>query len=286
MSHSLAGARILMSGGSRGIGRAIALRCARDGARVALLAKTDRPHPVLPGTVHTVVEEIEAAGGQGLAIVGDVRQDEAVARAVAATVDAFGGIDIVVNNASAIDLSRSPDLTMKKLDLLLDVEIRGTFGLTKAALPHLIEGNNPQVLTLSPPISDDVAWYGRHLGYTIAKFGMSMCTIGFAEELREHGVAANSLWPRTLIATAAVENVVGGGDSLRRARTPEIMADAAHVILTQESCECTGRFFVDDEVLWDAGVRDLSGYRAFPGSGEELEVDLFLPREPVVDVRD
>ena len=273
MTETLDGKTILMSGGSRGIGLAIAVRAARDGARVAVMAKTDEPHPKLPGTVHTAVSEIEEAGGRGLAIVGDVRSDEDIDRAIAETVDAFGGIDVCVNNASAINLARTPDLEPKRYDLMQDINTRGTFMLSRACIPHLERADNPHILTLSPPINLDPKWAGGQLGYTIAKYGMSLCTLGLAEELREQGVAANSLWPRTLIATAAVQNLLGGEEAMNQARSPEIVADAAHVVLTRPARECTGNFFIDDEVLASEGLTDLSGYQA--GEGEPL-TDLFL----------
>lgn len=262
-----------MSGGSRGIGLAIALRAARDGANVAVMAKTDQPHPRLPGTIHTAVAEIEAAGGNGLAIVGDVRNDEAIDDAVARTVEEFGGIDVCVNNASAINLSRTPELEPKRYDLMQDINTRGTFMLSRACIPHLARSESPHILTLSPPINLDPKWAGGQLGYTIAKYGMSLCTLGLAEELGQRGIAANSLWPRTLIATAAVQNLLGGDQAMNQARTPEIVADAAHAILIRTAAECSGNFFIDDEVLASEGVTDLSGYQA--GEGEPL-VDLFL----------
>ncbi len=270
---SLAGRTILMSGGSRGIGLAIALRAARDGANVALLAKTDQPDPRLEGTAHTAALAIEAAGGQALAVIGDVRNDDSVADAVAQTVDRFGGIDIVVNNASAIDLSRTPDISMKKYDLMQDINCRGSFLLAKTALPHLTRSDAAHVLTLSPPLNLNPVWAGGHLGYTIAKYGMSLVTLGLAEELRDAGVAANSLWPRTLIATAAVQNLLGGDAAIRSSRRPEIMADAAHVVLSQDPRTCTGNFFIDDEVLAEVGVTDLSVYG---GPDSELQKDIFL----------
>jgi citronellol/citronellal dehydrogenase len=273
MARSLEDQTILMSGGSRGIGLAIALRAARDGARIALLAKTGEPHPRLPGTVHTAVSEIEEAGGRGLAIVGDVRDDDAIDGAVARTVEAFGGIDICVNNASAINLAKTPDLEPKRYDLMQDINTRGTFMLSRACIPHLEKGTNPHILTLSPPINLDPKWAGGQLGYTIAKYGMSLCTLGLAEELRDRGIAANSLWPRTLIATAAVQNLLGGEQSMDHARTPEIVADSAWAILTRPASECTGNFFIDDEVLAEEGTTDLSGYQA--GEGEPW-IDLFL----------
>ncbi len=262
-----------MSGGSRGIGLAIAVRAARDGANVALIAKTDQPHPKLPGTIHTAVAEIEAAGGSGLAIVGDIRDDDAIDAAVAETVDRFGGIDVCVNNASAINLSRTPELEPKRYDLMQDINTRGTFMLSRACIPQLERAENPHILTLSPPLNLDPKWAGGQLGYTIAKYGMSLCTLGLAEELKDRGIAANSLWPRTVIATAAVQNLLGGDQAMNQARTPEIVADAAHAILTRPAAECTGNFFIDDEVLAEEGITDLSGYQA--GEGEPL-IDLFL----------
>ena len=273
MTTSLAGRTILMSGGSRGIGLAIAVRAAADGANVAILAKTADPHPKLPGTVHSAVEEIEAAGGRGLAIVGDVRDDADIERAVAETVDAFGAIDVCVNNASAINLARTPDLEPKRYDLMQDINTRGTFMLSRACIPQLERGENAHILTLSPPINLDPKWAGGQLGYTIAKYGMSLCTLGLAEELKDRGIAANSLWPRTVIATAAVQNLLGGEQAMTQARTPEIVADAAHAILTRPASECTGNFFIDDEVLAEEGITDLSDYQA--GEGEPL-IDLFL----------
>ncbi|HRO94947.1 MULTISPECIES: NAD(P)-dependent oxidoreductase [Micrococcaceae] len=271
--RTLSGRTILMSGGSRGIGLAIAVRAAQDGANVALLAKTERPHPKLEGTIHTAAAAIEAAGGQALPIVGDVRDEASVTQAVARTVERFGGIDVVVNNASAIDLSKTPDLPMKRYDLMQDINTRGSFLLAKTALPHLGRSGAAHILTLSPPLNLNPQWAGRHLGYTIAKYGMSLVTLGLAEELRGQGIAANSLWPRTTIATAAVRNLLGGEEVVARSRIPEIMADAAHEILTRDPRECTGHFFIDDEVLAEAGVTDLSRYG---GPEQTLERDIFL----------
>jgi citronellol/citronellal dehydrogenase len=273
MPKTLEGRTILMSGGSRGIGLAIAVRAARDGANVAVMAKTDQPHPKLPGTIHTAVEEIEAAGGKGLGILGDVRDDASIEDAVGRAVDAFGGIDICLNNASAINLAPTPDLDPKRYDLMQDINTRGTFMLSRACIPHLERSANAHILTLSPPINLAPRWAGGQLGYTIAKYGMSLCTLGLAEELKDRPIAANSLWPRTLIATAAVQNLLGGEQSMNQARTPEIVADAAHAILVRSAAECSGNFFIDDEVLADEGVTDLSSYQA--GQGEPL-LDLFL----------
>lgn len=276
---SLAGVTIIMSGGSRGIGEAIAVRAARDGANVALLAKTTEPHPNLPGTIHTAAAAIEAAGGKALPLVGDVRDDAFVADAVAQTAETFGGIDVVVNNASAIDLSRTEDIAMKKYDLMNDINCRGSFLLSKTSIPWLKQSANPHILTLSPPISLDPKWHTTFTAYTIAKFGMSLVTMGLAGELREDGVAANSLWPRTAIDTAAVRNVVGPGLGAS-SRTPAIMADAAYEILTRPSRECTGNFFIDDDVLEEAGVADFSVYLN-GGKEEELALDFWVePKGP------
>ena len=277
---SLAGTTIIMSGGSRGIGEAIAVRAAQDGANVALLAKTSEPHPSLPGTIHTAAAAIEEAGGQALPLVGDVRDDAFVADAVAQTVERFGGIDVVVNNASAIDVSRTEDLSMKKYDLMNDINARGSFLLAKTCIEHLRRSANPHVLTLSPPISTDPKWFTQHTAYTIAKYGMSLVTLGLAGELREDGIAANSLWPRTAIDTAAVRNVLGGGLE-NHSRTPAIMADSAYEILTRPSRECTGNFFIDDDVLEEAGVTDFSVYRI--GEREEdLALDFWVePKGPI-----
>jgi len=265
---------IVMSGGSRGIGLAIALRAARDGANVALIAKTAEPHPRLEGTIYTAAAQIEEAGGQALAIVGDVRRDEVVVDAVEQAVERFGAIDIVVNNASAIDVSSSTTVAMKRYDLMQDVNTRGTFLLSRTCVPYLSEAANPHVLTLSPPLSLNPRWYGPHLAYTLSKFGMSMCTLGMAAEHAEHGIAFNSLWPRTIIATAAVRNLLGGQAAMARSRRPEIVADAAHHVLTRPARETTGNFFIDDEVLAEAGITDLSSYAYEPDA--DLQVDLFL----------
>ena len=273
---TLGGKTILMSGGSRGIGLAIAVRAARDGANVALLAKTDTPDPRLPGTIHTAAEEIEAAGGKALAIVGDVRDENSVAGAVEQAAQHFGGIDIVVNNASAITLQNVGDLPVKRYDLMLGINTRGTFLLTSLALPHLERAENPHVLTLSPPLNMDRKWLAAHAPYTLSKYGMTMLTLGVAESKRDAGIAANCLWPRTIIATAAVQNLLGGDEAMAVSRRPEIVADAAHAILIQPSRECTGNTFIDDEVLRDNGVADLSGYRYGPGSDDDLAPDIFL----------
>ncbi len=271
----MAGKVILMSGGSRGIGLAIALRAARDGAKIALLAKTDQPHPALEGTVHTAAEQIRQAGGEALPIIGDVRNDDDVARAVAATLEAFGGIDIVINNASAIDLSNTDKLSMKRYDLMADINVRGTFLLSKLALPALRESANGHILTLSPPLNMNPKWFGEHLAYTMAKYGMSMTTIGLTEELKGDGIAVNSLWPVTTIDTAAIRNVLGGESSARLSRSADIMADAAHAILSRPSTQSTGNFFTDESVLTEEGVSDFTGY-SLGAAEDELLKDLFL----------
>ena len=275
MSGTLEGRTLFVSGGSRGIGLAIATRAARDGANVALVAKTSEPHPKLEGTVHTAAAAIEAAGGRALAIVGDIRDDASVVEAVARTVEAFGGIDICVNNASAINLAGTEAMDMKRYDLMQDINTRGTYLVTKACIPHLRSAANAHVLTMSPPISLQPRWLGPHVAYTIAKYGMSLCTLGFAEELRGDGIAANALWPRTLVATAAVQNLLGGDEAMARSRRPEIVADAAHAVLTRDSTACTGNLFLVEDVLAQEGVTDLSAY-SYGGSDAELQADLFV----------
>ncbi|MBD8476796.1 SDR family oxidoreductase [Microbacterium sp. CFBP 8794] len=274
---ALAGKTILMSGGSRGIGLAIALRAARDGANIALLAKTDTPHPKLEGTVHTAAEAIRAAGGQALPIVGDVRDEESITEAVWRTVGEFGGIDIVVNNASVIDLSGSLELATKKYDLMQDVNVRGTFLLSRSAVPSLKDAENPHILSLSPPLNVTPRWLGAHTGYSLAKFGMTMATLGLAEEFAGDGIAANTLWPRTTIATAAVQNVIGGDRLMAVSRTPEIYADAAYEVLTAPARERTGQTLIVEDVLLAAGVTDFSGYAAVPGTPDAaMYPDIFL----------
>ncbi|EIE98785.1 SDR family oxidoreductase [Saccharomonospora glauca] len=271
----LSGKTIIMSGGSRGIGEAIAVRAARDGANVALLAKTAEPHPKLPGTIHTAAKAIEEAGGNALPIVGDIRDDETVVRAVEQTVEQFGGLDIVVNNASAIDLTPSETIPMKRYDLMQDINARGSFLLSRTAIPHLRRSDNPHILTLSPPIRLEEKWFtGGHLAYSIAKYSMSLVTVGLAAELKADGVAVNSLWPRTTIDTAAIRNVVGA-ELTSRSRTPEIMADAAYAVLTKPSREITGQFLIDDEVLAAEGVTDFSRYRLAERE-EDLQLDFWV----------
>ncbi|RBM02810.1 short chain dehydrogenase [Glutamicibacter soli] len=273
--HSrLIGRTILMSGGSRGIGLAIATAAGRAGANVVLLSKTDTPHPSLEGTIHTAVQQINDAGGKGLAVVGDVRVDEDVQRAVQQAIDAFGGIDIVVNNASAINLAKTDQLDMKRYDLMQDINVRGTFLLSKTALPHLRESAHAHILTLSPPLNLDPKWAGMHLGYTMAKYGMSLTTLGLAEELKDAGIAVNSLWPETLIDTAAIRNLPGGQQMVHGARSADIVADAAMTILSSDPAGVSGNFFTDGQVLKLAGVDDLSGYALDPEV--PLVEDIFL----------
>jgi len=277
MSSPLSGRVVVMSGGSRGIGLAIAVACARAGARIALLAKTDTAHPRLPGTIHTAAEAIEAAGGEALPVVGDVRDDAQVDAFVAAAAERWGGVDIVVNNASAINLAPVADLAPKRYDLMLDINARGTFLLTRAALPHLRASDHAHVVTLSPPLSTDRRWLRGHAAYTVSKMAMTMLTLGVAEDEREHGVAANCLWPRTLIATAAVQNLLGGDRAMAMSRTPEIVADAARILLERDPAAASGGTYIDDELLAEAGITDLAPYRAGEG---ELALDLFVEDWP------
>lgn len=275
---SLAGKTLFMSGGSRGIGLAIALRAARDGANIAIAAKTAAPHPQLEGTVYTAAQAIEDAGGHALPLVADIRDEARVQEAVAETVAAFGGIDIVVNNASAIRLTGTLDTPVKRYDLMHGVNGRGTFVCVQACLPHLLKSPNPHVLTLSPPLSTDPKWFRDYPPYMIAKYTMSLFTLAFAAEFASVGIAVNSLWPRTTIATAAVRNELGGADMIAASRRPEIVADAAHAILTQPAATCTGHFFIDDEVLLAAGVRDFAQYDVQAGS--PLQADFFVDALP------
>ena len=275
MERSLKGKTLFISGASRGIGLSIALRAARDGANVALIAKTAEPHPKLEGTVYTAAQEIEAAGGQALPIVGDIRNEDQVIAAVAAAVERFGGIDVCVNNASAINLSPTEALDMKRYDLMQDINVRGTFVVSKACIPHLRQAENPHILTLSPPISLEPKWLGPHIGYTIAKYGMSLCALGFAAELRDAGVASNALWPKTLVATAAVQNLLGGDEAMARSRKPEIYSDSAYAIITRPSRECTGNTYLCEDVLTEEGVTDFSAY-SYGGADADLAPDLYV----------
>lgn len=277
--RDLAGITVVMSGGSRGIGHAIAIRLAAAGANLVMLAKTDQPHPTLEGTVHTAVADVEAAGGHGVAVVGDLRNDDDVARAVHTAVERFGGIDVVINNASAIDLRPTESIDMKRYDLMHDINARGTFALSQAAIPHLRrsaerEGWTPRILTLSPPLSMDPKWFGAHLAYTMSKYAMSMTTVGLAEELKHDGVAVNSLWPVTLIETAAIRNIPGGEQMLSGARGPQIVADAAFALISGSTELPSGEFLTDEQVLSAAGVTDFAGYAINPGA--DLSPDIFL----------
>lgn len=272
---SLRGKTLLITGATRGIGLAIALRAARDGGRVVIFGKTAEPHPRLPGTVFTAAAAVEAAGGEALAVVGDVRSEEQVLAAVARAVEAFGGLDILVNNASAISLTGTRDTEMKRWDLMHQVNARGTFLCSKACLPHLMRANNPHILNLSPPLDLRAKWFAPHVAYTMAKYGMSLCTLGMAAELAKDGIAVNSLWPLTTIDTAAVRNLLGGEQLANASRKPEIMADAAGFILDRPAGTCTGNFFIDEEVLRAEGVTDFSAYAVVPGA--PLVADFFLP---------
>jgi citronellol/citronellal dehydrogenase len=271
---TLAGKTLFITGASRGIGKAIGLRAARDGANVVIAAKTQEPHPKLPGTIHSAALEIEHAGGQALACVCDIRHEDHIVQAVKAAVDRFGGIDILVNNASAISLTGTVATPMKRFDLMHQVNTRGTFACSQACIPYLMKAENPHILNLSPPLNMTARWFAPHVAYTMAKYGMSMCVLGMAEELKPHRIAVNALWPKTVIATAAVQNLLGGDEVMKGSRTPEIIADAAHFILTRPSHEQTGSFFLDEEVLEAAGVTDLSKYSTVPGA--PLYPDFFL----------
>ncbi|MEM1030616.1 MAG: NAD(P)-dependent oxidoreductase [Myxococcota bacterium] len=275
MTSSLAQRTLFITGASRGIGKAIALRAARDGANVTIAAKTAKPHPKLPGTIYTAAEEIEAAGGRALPCVVDVRDEAAVEAAVAKTVETFGGLDIVVNNASAIMLTGTLHTPMKRYDLMHQVNARGTFLTSQKALPHLLQSDHGHILNISPPLNLEARWFGPHVAYTMAKYGMSLCVLGMAEEFRGK-VAVNALWPRTSIDTAAVRNLLGGEEMAKRSRTPEIMADAAHLILTQDPTGegHSGNFYIDDEILNFYGVTDLDRYAVAPGT--PLQPDFFV----------
>ncbi|MGC4000622.1 MAG: NAD(P)-dependent oxidoreductase [Anaeromyxobacter sp.] len=270
---ALKGKTIFITGASRGIGRAIGMAAARLGANVVVAAKTDAPHPRLPGTIHDAAEAMVRAGGQALAVPCDIRHEDQIAAAVAKAVERFGGIDALVNNASAIHLAGTLETPLKRWDLMHAVNARGTFATTQACLPHLLRAPNPHVLTLAPPLSLAPRWFGGHLAYTIAKYGMSMCVLGMAEEFRDRGVAVNALWPRTVVATAALE-LLGGDETARHGRTPEIVADAAVAVLQREARACTGQFLIDEEVLRREGVTDFERYAVAPG--QALMPDLFL----------
>lgn len=274
---SLAGKTLFITGGSRGIGLAIALRAARDGANIVVAAKTADPHPKLAGTIYTAAEEIEKAGGRALPLLLDVRDGDAVSEAVEKAADRFGGIDICVNNASAINLARSEEIDPKRFDLIQQINMRGTFLVSRACVPHLRKSNNPHILALSPPLTMRADWFAQHLPYTLSKYGMSMVMFGMAEEFKDDGIACNALWPRTTIATAAVEFALGGEAMLRMSRKPDIMADAAHAMLCRSARSYSGNFVLDEDVLRETGMSDFSGYAAVPGHA--LQVDIFVDGE-------
>jgi citronellol/citronellal dehydrogenase len=272
---SLKGKTLFITGASRGIGLAIALRAAKDGANITIAAKTAEAHPKLPGTIYTAAKEIEQAGGKALPIVVDVRDEASVAAAIERTAQKFGGIDICVNNASAIQLTPTTMTDMKRYDLMHQINTRGTFMVSKYCVPYLKKAANPHILNLSPPLDMSERWFSGHVAYTMAKYGMSMCVLGMAGEFRPDGIAVNALWPRTGIATAAIRNALAGDEGMKMCRTVEIMADAAHLILTKPARDFTGQFCIDDSVLWDAGVRDFDKYRVDPT--RDLMPDFFVP---------
>jgi citronellol/citronellal dehydrogenase len=268
---------IFITGASRGIGKAIGLRAAADGANIVVIGKTDQPHPKLPGTVPSAVEDMKSAGGNALGCIADIRDEEQIAAAVASAVETFGGIDILVNNASAIFLAGTADTPAKRFDLMHGVNARGTFLTTQHCLPHLLKAENAHVLNISPPLNMNPNWFSNHVAYTMAKYGMSMCVLGMAEEFKRKKIAVNALWPRTAIATAAIANILGGEDMMKMCRKPEIMADAAHAIFNRDSATTTGNFFIDDEVLQEDGVTDMEQYAVTPGA--DLMPDFFLDVE-------
>ena len=276
---SLTGKTLFISGASRGIGLAIALRAARDGANIAVVAKTTEPHPKLPGTIYSAAEEIEAAGGKALPIQCDIRSEEEVLAAVAKTVERFGGIDACINNASAISLTPTLETDMKRYDLMNQINARGTFLCSKVTAPHLAKSANGHILNMSPPLDIQPRWFGKHTAYTMAKFGMSMCTMGMAEEFRKMKIGVNSLWPLTAIDTAAVRNVLGGDSMAKISRKPEIVADAAYEIINRSAESCTGNFFIDEEVLKEAGVKNFDQYAYDPTAA--LVPDFFVPDEVI-----
>jgi citronellol/citronellal dehydrogenase len=266
---------VLITGGSRGIGKAIALRLAREGANTVIVGKTAEPHPKLEGTIYTAAEEIAKAGpGKVLPLQGDIRFEESIQHIVKSTVDTFGGIDILINNASAINLSPTEQTEPKRWDLMHGINVRGTFFMSQAAIPYLKKAHNPHILNLSPPLNMYPAWFAKHLAYTMSKYGMSMVVLGLAEEMRTHRIGVNALWPKTTIATAAVQNLLGGDFLMQRSRTPEIVADAAFHILQRPSYECTGNFFIDEEILTEQGVTDFTSYAVNPE--QKLMMDLFI----------
>jgi citronellol/citronellal dehydrogenase len=273
-SLSLKGKTLFITGASRGIGKAIALRAAKDGANIIIAAKTAEENPKLPGTIYSAKEEIEAAGGKALACIVDVRNEAQIAEAAALGAKTFGGIDILVNNASAISLTGTLETPMKRFDLMHQINTRGTYACSQACLPYLLKAENPHILNLSPPLNMEERWFAPHVAYTMAKFGMSMCVLGMAGEFRDKGVAVNALWPKTVIATAAVQNLLGGDAGIAQSRKPDIMGDAAHAILTKPSRSFTGQFCIDEDVLTEAGIKDLSVYSFVPGA--DLLPDYFI----------
>lgn len=274
---TLSGKTLFITGASRGIGLAIGLRAARDGANVAIVAKTAKPHPKLEGTVYTAAEEIEKAGGKALPLVCDIREEDQVTEAVQKAVSTFGGIDICVNNASAISTTGTLQTDMKRFDLMHQINARGTFLTSKLCIPHLEKAENPHILMLSPPLDMNPDWFEPHVAYSMAKFGMSLCVLGLAAEFKPQGIAVNALWPRTAIATAAVKNLLGGEDAIKASRTPEIVADAAHLIFSQPSREFTGKFCIDDTLLFEHGLSDIDKYRVDPS--RNLKLDFFVPED-------
>jgi len=277
MTTTLQGKTLFITGASRGIGKAIALRAARDGANIVIAAKTAEAHPKLPGTIYSAKEEIEAAGGKALACIVDVRMEEQIQAAVAQAVATFGGIDVLVNNASAISLTGTLETPLKRFDLMHGINTRGTFACSQACIPHLEKASNPHILNISPPLNMEPRWFAPHVAYTMAKYGMSLCVLGMHEELRSKRIAVNALWPKTVIATSAVQNLLGGDATIRGSRSPDIMADAAYAVLTRPSSEYTGNFAIDEDVLRQAGVTDFSRYATTPGMKDsELYPDYFL----------
>ena len=282
MSATLRGKTLFITGASRGIGLAIALRAARDGANIAIAAKTSEPHPKLPGTIHSAAAQIEAAGGSALPLAVDVREEAQVQEALAKTAAHFGGLDIVVNNASAIFLADSQKTEMKRFDLMHQVNARGSFLVSKLAVPYLTQAENPHILMLAPPLDLKEKWFAAHTAYSMAKYGMSLAVMGLAGELRRSGIAVNALWPRTTIATSAVNNLLGGDAIMRASRTPEIVADAAHAIFVTPARELTGQFLIDDSFLWSRGQREFDDYRVDPT--QKLMPDFFVPEDDLPPV--
>ena len=265
---------VFITGGSRGIGKAIGLSLAKEGANIVIAAKTVEPHPKLPGTIFTAAEEMDKAGGKGLAICTDIRFEDQVKRAIEETIDTFNGIDILINNASAIQLTGTLETEMKRYDLMHQINVRGTYMVSKQCIPYLQNANNPHILNLSPPLNMETKWFAPHVAYTMSKFGMSMCVLGMAGELKKDGIGVNALWPKTVIQTAAVQNLLGGSKIMEKARTPQIMGDAAFAILSKKGSDCTGNYFIDEEVLRSEGITDFSDYSNLPDN--ELMPDFFI----------